>query len=228
METLGPSTKSHPLGPLLLSTHCSALPVPTDAPFRSPAAAMEPSTGSAEPRPTWKALGRQLPTEPQGISSDQPWRSFTLAEPSALPEPGSWEGWSSSLPRPGRSALAALPRRVSHGGEVGAGSPLPALPNPEGRDARAATKVPHPTCGKCPEPLGNGRQQGPKHPVLGADGGLPAGRGAAGSPLTAPLHGFSRQPADAAAGGTAGDQPSSCVRPRGAAQGARVPGGAGK
>lgn len=171
METLGPSTKSHPLGPSLLGTHCSALPFPTDTPFRSPAAAMEPSTGLAEPRPGWKALGRQLPAELQGTSSDQPRRSFTLAEPSALPEPGSWEGWSSSLPRPGRSTPAALLRRVSHGGEVGAGSPLPALPNPEGRDARAATEVPHPTGGTCPEPLGNGRQQGPKHPVLGADGG---------------------------------------------------------
>ncbi|NXV91185.1 CARL2 protein, partial [Calonectris borealis] len=70
-----------------------------------------PSAGPAEPRPTWKALGRQLPAEPQGTGSDQPWRSFLLAEPSGLPEPGGREGWSSSLPRPGRSAPAALPRR---------------------------------------------------------------------------------------------------------------------
>ncbi|NXW04819.1 CARL2 protein, partial [Fregetta grallaria] len=58
-----------------------------------------PSAGPAEPRPAWKALGRQLPAEPQGTSSDQPWRSFILAEPSGLVEPGGREGWSSSLPR---------------------------------------------------------------------------------------------------------------------------------
>ncbi|XP_058702014.1 capping protein, Arp2/3 and myosin-I linker protein 2 [Poecile atricapillus] len=100
--------------------------VSTDAPFRSPAARTEPG---AEPRPAWKALGRQLPAEPPATSSDQPRRSFTLAEPSGLPEPGGREGWSSSLPRLGRNVPAALPRRVSHGGEVGAGT-LPTLPTP--------------------------------------------------------------------------------------------------
>ncbi|OWK61712.1 Leucine-rich repeat-containing protein 16C [Lonchura striata] len=85
--------------------------VSTDAPFRSPAARTEPS---AEPR---KALGRQLPAEPPATSSDQPRRSFTLAEPSGLLEPGGWEGWSSSLPRLGRNVPVALPRRVCHGGE---------------------------------------------------------------------------------------------------------------
>ncbi|KAK1194827.1 CARL2 protein, partial [Pygoscelis papua] len=104
--------------------------VSTDAPFRSPAAATEPSASLAEPRPAWKALGRQLPSEPQGTSSDQPRRSFVLAEPSGLPEPGGREGWSSSLPRLGRSVPAALPRRVSHGGELGAGSPQPTLSTP--------------------------------------------------------------------------------------------------
>ncbi|NXC07251.1 CARL2 protein, partial [Orthonyx spaldingii] len=85
--------------------------VSTDAPFRSPAATTEPS---AEPRPAWKALGRQLPAEPPATSSAQPRRSLTLAEPSGLLEPGGREGWSSSLPRPGRSVPAALPQRVSH------------------------------------------------------------------------------------------------------------------
>uniref|UniRef100_A0A8C5THH6 Capping protein regulator and myosin 1 linker 2 n=1 Tax=Malurus cyaneus samueli TaxID=2593467 RepID=A0A8C5THH6_9PASS len=110
---------------------------PTDAPFRSPAATMEPS---AEPRPAWKALGRQLPAEPPATSSDQPRRSLTLAEPSGLLEPGGREGWSSSLPRLGRNVPAALLRRVSHGGEVGAGTlpTLPTPPNNEGRDAQAA------------------------------------------------------------------------------------------
>ncbi|NXC70394.1 CARL2 protein, partial [Anhinga anhinga] len=68
-----------------------------------------PSAGLAEPRPAWKALGRQLPAEPQGTSSDQPRCSFVLAEPSGLPEPVGREDWSSSLPRPGRSAPAHLP-----------------------------------------------------------------------------------------------------------------------
>ncbi|PKU30764.1 leucine-rich repeat-containing protein 16c [Limosa lapponica baueri] len=84
-----------------------------------------------EPRPAWKALGRQLTVEPQATSSHQPRRSFLLAEPSGLPEPGGREGWSSSLPRPGRTAPATLPRRVSHGGEVGAVSPLPTPPDTE-------------------------------------------------------------------------------------------------
>ncbi|NXT04849.1 CARL2 protein, partial [Prunella fulvescens] len=62
----------------------------------STAARTEPS---AEPRPAWKALGRQLPAEAPATSSEQPRRSFTLAEPSGLLEPGGREGWSSSLPR---------------------------------------------------------------------------------------------------------------------------------
>lgn len=107
---------------------------PTDAPFRSSAARTEPS---AEPRPAWRALGRQLPAEPPASSSDQPRRSFTLAEPSGLPEPGGQEGWSSSLPRLGRNVPVVLPRRVSHGGEVGAGT-LPTPPSTEGRDVRGA------------------------------------------------------------------------------------------
>lgn len=114
---------------------------PADAPFRSPATAMEPSTGPAEPQTAWKALGRQLPAEPQATSSDQPQCSFVLAEPGGLMEHGVREGWSSSLPRTGRSVPAALPRRVSHGGEMVAGSPLPTLPVPpdtEGRDVPAA------------------------------------------------------------------------------------------
>ncbi|KAK2530022.1 Rltpr [Columba guinea] len=104
--------------------------VSTDAPFRSPATALEPSTGPAEPQTAWKALGRQLPAEPQATSSDQPQCSFVLAEPGGLMEPGVREGWSSSLPRTGRSVPAALPRRVSHSGEMVAGSPLPTLPVP--------------------------------------------------------------------------------------------------
>ncbi|OPJ78061.1 hypothetical protein AV530_015058 [Patagioenas fasciata monilis] len=104
--------------------------VSTDAPFRSPATTMEPSTGPAEPQTAWKALGRQLPAEPQATSSDQPQWSFIQAEPGGLMEPGIREGWSSSLPRTGRSVPAALPRRVSHGGEMVAGSPLPTLPVP--------------------------------------------------------------------------------------------------
>ncbi|NXW23190.1 CARL2 protein, partial [Circaetus pectoralis] len=55
--------------------------------------------GAGGPRPAWKALGRQLPTELQGTNSNQPRRSFILPEPSVLPEPGAREGWSSSLPR---------------------------------------------------------------------------------------------------------------------------------
>ncbi|XP_069724937.1 capping protein, Arp2/3 and myosin-I linker protein 2 isoform X2 [Phaenicophaeus curvirostris] len=95
--------------------------VSTDAPSRSPVAVVEP-------RPAWKALGRQLPAEPQGTSSQQPRCPLVLAEPG---EPGRREGWSSSLPRPGRSAPATLPRRVSHGGEADSGSPLPAPPDTE-------------------------------------------------------------------------------------------------
>ncbi|KAM9289408.1 LOW QUALITY PROTEIN: capping protein, Arp2/3 and myosin-I linker protein 2 [Morus bassanus] len=103
----------------------------TDAPFRSPAAVMEPRASLAEPQPAWKALGRQLPAEPQGTSSNQPRHSFVLAELSGLTEPGGREDWSSSLPRPGRSVPVALPRRVSHSGEVGASSPPPTPPDTE-------------------------------------------------------------------------------------------------
>ncbi|KAM9268865.1 LOW QUALITY PROTEIN: capping protein, Arp2/3 and myosin-I linker protein 2 [Cariama cristata] len=105
--------------------------VSTDAPCRSPAAVMEPSTGPAEPLPAWKAVGRQLPAEPQGTGSDKALCSFVPAEPSGLLEPGGRESWSSSLPRPGRSVPVVMPRRVSHSGEASASSPLATLPNAE-------------------------------------------------------------------------------------------------
>ncbi|NWW91783.1 CARL2 protein, partial [Rhynochetos jubatus] len=69
----------------------------------STAAMVDPSTGPAELRPAWQALGRQLPIELQGASSNQPWSSFIL------PEPGGRESWSSSLPRPGRSVPTLPP-----------------------------------------------------------------------------------------------------------------------
>ncbi|XP_009289108.1 PREDICTED: capping protein, Arp2/3 and myosin-I linker protein 2 [Aptenodytes forsteri] len=112
--------------------------VSTDAPFRSPAAAMEPSAGLAEPRPAWKALGRQLPSEPQGTSSDQPRCSFVLAEPSGLPEPGGREG---TVPlRLRRSPV--FKRRTKHD----------SLPEPEGKpgpssDAAGATPQDWPHAG---------------------------------------------------------------------------------
>ncbi|KAJ7426403.1 Leucine-rich repeat-containing protein 16B [Willisornis vidua] len=114
--------------------------VSTDAPFRSPATTMEPS---AELQPSWKALGRQLLAEPLG--TNQPRHSFILSEPSGLPEPGSREGWSSSLPRLGRNMPAALPRRVSHGGEVGSGSPLPTPPDAEDNRLMARLAAPRGT-----------------------------------------------------------------------------------
>ncbi|KAM8984696.1 capping protein, Arp2/3 and myosin-I linker protein 2 isoform 1-T1 [Ara ararauna] len=98
--------------------------VSTDTPFRSPAA-------TVEPQPAWRSLGKPLPNEPQGTSSQQPRHSFVLADPSMVPEPGPREGWSSSLPRVGRSVPVALPCRVSHGGEPGASSPLPTPPDTE-------------------------------------------------------------------------------------------------
>ncbi|NXD72165.1 CARL2 protein, partial [Eolophus roseicapillus] len=66
--------------------------VSTDTPFRSPATVVEP-------QPAWRSLGKPLPTEPQGTSSQQPRHSFVLADSSTVPEPGPREGWSSSLPR---------------------------------------------------------------------------------------------------------------------------------
>ncbi|NXD74454.1 CARL2 protein, partial [Eolophus roseicapillus] len=108
--------------PLSLKAHTHS--VSTDAPFRSPATVVEPW-------PVWKSLGKLLPAEAQGTSSHQPWHSFVLADPSMVSEPRAWEGWSSSLPQLGQSMLAALPRRVSHGGELGASSPLPTPPYAE-------------------------------------------------------------------------------------------------
>ncbi|NWH89207.1 CARL2 protein, partial [Aegithalos caudatus] len=115
----------------------------------STAARTEPS---AEPRPAWKALGRQLPAEPLATSSDQPRRSFTLAEPSGLPEPGGREGWSSSLPRLGRNVPVALPRRVSHDNRL-----MARLAAPRGTSRRALSvheeQLREP---ECPAELGMG------------------------------------------------------------------------
>ncbi|KAF1504658.1 Capping protein, Arp2/3 and myosin-I linker protein 2, partial [Eudyptula minor] len=98
-----------------------------------------PSAGLAESRPAWKALGRQLPSEPQGTSSDQPQRSFVLAEPSGLPEPGGREGWSSSLPRLGRSMPAALPRRWQLPAAFPDNQLTPRLAAPRGTGRRAVS-----------------------------------------------------------------------------------------
>ncbi|NXU58682.1 CARL2 protein, partial [Turnix velox] len=107
--------------------------VSTDTPFRSP-------TTAPELRPAWKVLGRQLTmAEPPAPSTEQPRRSFLLPEPSGTADPGCREGWSSSLPRPGRNTAAPLPRRVSHGGEVGAASPLPTPPDTE--DTRVTPRL---------------------------------------------------------------------------------------
>ncbi|KAF1668763.1 Capping protein, Arp2/3 and myosin-I linker protein 2, partial [Aptenodytes patagonicus] len=98
-----------------------------------------PSAGLAEPRPAWKALGRQLPSEPQGTSSDQPRCSFVLAEPSGLPEPGGREGWSSSLPRLGRNVPAALPRRRHLPAAFPDNQLTPRLAAPRGTGRRAVS-----------------------------------------------------------------------------------------
>lgn len=107
-----------------------------------------------EPWLAWKSLGRLLPAELQGTSSHQPWHSFVLSDPSVVLEPKAWEGWSSSLLQLGQNMLAALPCRVSHGGELGARSPLPTPPYTEGKDARAH-RVLYTTAGLFLEPLGN-------------------------------------------------------------------------
>ncbi|XP_061301474.1 capping protein, Arp2/3 and myosin-I linker protein 2 isoform X2 [Pezoporus flaviventris] len=107
----------------------------TDTPFHSPAAVVEP-------QPAWRPLGKLLPTEPQGTSSQQPRHSFILADLSTVPELGPREGWSSSLPRLGRSVPVALPRRVSHGGEAGASSHLPTPPDTEDNQLTPRLAVP--------------------------------------------------------------------------------------
>lgn len=82
---------------------------------------------AAEPSPAWKALGRQLNAELPGPSWEQQQQQprRCSAGPEQSGQPACREAWSSSLPRPGRSAP---PRRVSHGGEPAAGTPLPASP----------------------------------------------------------------------------------------------------
>uniref|UniRef100_A0A8B9SNZ2 Capping protein regulator and myosin 1 linker 2 n=1 Tax=Anas platyrhynchos TaxID=8839 RepID=A0A8B9SNZ2_ANAPL len=154
---------------------------------------------AAEPSPAWKALGRQLNAELPGPSWEQQQQQprRCSAGPEQSGQPACREAWSSSLPRPGRSAP---PRRVSHGGEPAAGTPLPASP-------RSGTEgTPRTTSGDswpCGVPLGA------------------AGLSDAVSRC------FCRQPPGDAAAGCA-QRPPGCVSPRGAAQGAAVPGRAGK
>ncbi|XP_068549905.1 capping protein, Arp2/3 and myosin-I linker protein 2 isoform X1 [Anas acuta] len=93
---------------------------------------------AAEPSPAWKALGRQLNAELPGPSWEQQQQQprRCSAGPEQSGQPACREAWSSSLPRPGRSAP---PRRVSHGGEPAAGTPLPASPRSGTEDNRLAT-----------------------------------------------------------------------------------------
>ncbi|NXP76254.1 CARL2 protein, partial [Ramphastos sulfuratus] len=73
----------------------------------------KPGTGPADSRPSWRSLGRSLPAEPQGASSSELRHSCAPVEPSRLPEPSAREGWSSSLPRLGRSVpMTLLPAAV--------------------------------------------------------------------------------------------------------------------
>lgn len=90
---------------------------------------------AAEPSPAWKALGRQLNAELPGPSWEQQPRRCS-AGPEQSGQPACREAWSSSLPRPGRSAP---PRRVSHGGEPAAGTPLPASPRSGTEGTRTTT-----------------------------------------------------------------------------------------
>uniref|UniRef100_A0A8C4KJ16 Capping protein regulator and myosin 1 linker 2 n=1 Tax=Dromaius novaehollandiae TaxID=8790 RepID=A0A8C4KJ16_DRONO len=121
------SSADSPPPSLKVRTHS----VSTDTSLRSsPANMVEPSVGPAAPRPAWKALGKQLNAELKGKSSDLPRRSLPIPEQSGQLEPTGREGWSSSLPRLGRSTPTALLRRVSHGGEPGTSTAPPNLPAP--------------------------------------------------------------------------------------------------
>ncbi|XP_026574906.1 capping protein, Arp2/3 and myosin-I linker protein 2-like [Pseudonaja textilis] len=84
-------------------------------------AGTEPSGGSFEGRLSWKVLGKQLNAEFKGKCSElspSPRRGFAGQEPAGLREQKGREGWSSSLPRTGRSTAAPLLlRRTSNAGE---------------------------------------------------------------------------------------------------------------
>lgn len=95
---------------------------------------------AAEPSPAWKALGRQLNAELMGPSWEQPRRCSAGPEQSG--QPACREAWSSSLPRPGRSAP---PRRISHGGEPAAGTPLPTSPRSGTEDNRLTPRLAAPS-----------------------------------------------------------------------------------
>ncbi|NXK56620.1 CARL2 protein, partial [Chauna torquata] len=109
-----------------------------DVPMLFPADASLRST--VEPSPAWKALGRQLNAELMGPSWEQPRRCSAGPEQSG--QPVCREGWSSSLPRPGRSAPL---RRVSHGEEPAAGTPLPASPHSGTEDNRLTLRLAAPS-----------------------------------------------------------------------------------
>nr|XP_013798160.1 PREDICTED: leucine-rich repeat-containing protein 16C [Apteryx mantelli mantelli] len=116
---------------------------PTDTSLRSsPDNMVEPGIGPAAPRPAWKALGKQLNSELKGKSSDLPRSSLPIPEQSGQPELTGREGWSSSLPRLGRSTPTALLRRVSHCGEPGTSTiPLSLPAPPDAEDNRLTPRL---------------------------------------------------------------------------------------
>ncbi|XP_074917416.1 capping protein, Arp2/3 and myosin-I linker protein 2 isoform X1 [Chelonoidis abingdonii] len=95
-----------------MSTDPSAQSGPADAAGQ---AAAEPSDVWL----SWKALGKQLNAELKGKCSElhsSPRRSFVVQEQSSPTEQQVRESWSSSLPKPGRSTPAPVPRRISNAG----------------------------------------------------------------------------------------------------------------
>ncbi|XP_025936760.1 capping protein, Arp2/3 and myosin-I linker protein 2 isoform X2 [Apteryx rowi] len=133
------SSADSPPPSLKVRTHSMS----TDTSLRSsPDNMVEPGIGSAAPRPAWKALGKQLNSELKGKSSDLPRSSLPIPEQSGQPELTGREGWSSSLPRLGRSTPTALLRRVSHCGEPGTSTiPLSLPAPPDAEDNRLTPRL---------------------------------------------------------------------------------------
>uniref|UniRef100_A0A663DZP6 Capping protein regulator and myosin 1 linker 2 n=1 Tax=Aquila chrysaetos chrysaetos TaxID=223781 RepID=A0A663DZP6_AQUCH len=217
---LVPSTKSHPLGPSLLGTHSSALP----SPQMHPSAARPPQWS---PVLVWPSPGQPgKPWEDSCPPSCRAPAQTSPGTPSSCLSPACYQS-----PGPGKAGAAAchgqggVRRRHCRGGSATAGRwvlvhPCPHHLTPKVGMRELSMLSPSHLLACSWSPLEMEGSRDPSTQCWVLMGGLLGGQGAAGSPLTATPHCFSRQPADATAGGTMGDQPPSCVRPRGAAQGA--------
>uniref|UniRef100_U3JXI0 Capping protein regulator and myosin 1 linker 2 n=1 Tax=Ficedula albicollis TaxID=59894 RepID=U3JXI0_FICAL len=203
----------------------SILPAPQTHPSAARPPGRSPAPSPGQPGEPWEG-SCPLSQRPAAPSSPSPGAPSPWQSPARCPSPGAGRAGAAAC-----HGWAGTRRGRCHGGSATVGrwvlAPCPPCPRHPIRKVgmHVGCLVPLLACSWSPwEWRAAGSQAHSGCWVLKG----PAQWGAVGCPAVASPHCLHRQPADGTAGSATGDRPPSTVRPRGAAQGARVPGRAGK